>query len=217
MFKKYMAGFAGLALLAWAAVSWAATEDAKTVIDNSMKALGATELKTIEYSGSGADFSVGQAQNPASGWPRFTNKSYDRVMDFDKWASRMQRVRVQGENPPRGGGGQPLVGEQNQNQVQVNPQALQNELAMMLPYGFLKVAAMSNPTVKQAKMGGKTYKEVSFMGPNKAMINGYINDQGVVEKLETKVDNNVLGDIPFETSFMDYKDFSGVKFPTHIV
>jgi glyoxylase-like metal-dependent hydrolase (beta-lactamase superfamily II) len=27
----------------------------------------------------------------------------------------------------------------------------------------------------------------------------------------------VLGDMPFETAFADYKDFGGVKFPTHIV
>jgi glyoxylase-like metal-dependent hydrolase (beta-lactamase superfamily II) len=35
--------------------------------------------------------------------------------------------------------------------------------------------------------------------------------------VETKIDNNVLGDMPFETAFSDYKDFGGVKFPTHIV
>jgi len=35
--------------------------------------------------------------------------------------------------------------------------------------------------------------------------------------VETKIDNNVLGDIPFETAFSDYKDFGGVKFPTHIL
>jgi glyoxylase-like metal-dependent hydrolase (beta-lactamase superfamily II) len=66
-------------------------------------------------------------------------------------------------------------------------------------------------------MGGKKYTVVSFTGSNKAMVRGYLNSDNVLEKVETKIDNNVLGDIPFETAFSDYKDFGGVKFPTHIV
>jgi hypothetical protein len=38
-----------------------------------------------------------------------------------------------------------------------------------------------------------------------------------VEKVEAKIDNNVVGDMPYETAFADCKDFSGVKFATHIV
>jgi glyoxylase-like metal-dependent hydrolase (beta-lactamase superfamily II) len=213
MTKKCLTIVMLVILLSWVA----AAQDARTVIANATKALGADNLKTIEYSGSGADFSLGQAMNPSAPWPRFNDKTYNRVIDFDAWASRMQRVRTQGENPPRGGGGQPVFGEQPQTQVVVNPQQLQNELMMMLPYGFLKVAAMSNPTVKSQKMGGKTYSVVSFTGSNKAIVSGYINDQGMIDKLETKIDNAVLGDTPFETTFTDYKDFGGLKFPTHIV
>ncbi len=210
-------------LAALVLVTAAIAQDAKTVIANASKALGADNLKTIQYSGSGADFSLGQAQNPSSAWPRFTNKTYTRTIDFDAPASSLQRVRVQGENPPRGGGGQPLIGEQNQNQV-VTPasppaqvQQLQSELMMMLPYGFLRAAASNNASVKAQTMGGKKYDVVSFMGPNKAPIMGYINAQGMVDRLETKIDNAVLGDTPFETTFSDYKDFGGVKFPTHIL
>ena len=52
---------------------------------------------------------------------------------------------------------------------------------------------------------------------NKAPTSGYINDQNMLERVETKIDNNVLGDIVYETAYSDYKDFGGVKFPTHIV
>jgi len=58
---------------------------------------------------------------------------------------------------------------------------------------------------------------VSFTGSNKAAVHGYIDSQNMLEKVETKIDNNVLGDIPYEATFTDYKDFGGVKFPTHIV
>jgi len=218
--KKWMILATAAAALACAALVWATgtATDAKTAVNNSLKAMGADNLKTIEYSGSGADFSVGQAQNPKSQWPRFTNKTYIRQIDFNAPASRMQRVRVQGEKPPRGGGGQPLVGEQAQNQVVTDATQLNNELTTMLPYSFLRTAAAaSDASAKETKIKGKTYTEISFMGPNKATINGYINAQGLVEKVETTIDNNVLGDTPFVITFTDYKDFNGLKFPTHIL
>jgi glyoxylase-like metal-dependent hydrolase (beta-lactamase superfamily II) len=216
---KWMAGVPFLAILAWAAGT---QQDAKTVIGAATSALGAGNLKTIEFSGSGFDYVVGQAASPSSPWPKFIDKTYNRVVDLDAPASRMQRIRMQGENPPRGGGQQPVVGEQTQNQVVAagSPQAgaLRDELMMTLPYSFMRTAAAaSDAAVKTQSMGGKKYTVVSFTGSNKAMVRGYLNGDNLLEKVETKIDNNVLGDIPFETAFSDYKDFGGVKFPTHIV
>jgi glyoxylase-like metal-dependent hydrolase (beta-lactamase superfamily II) len=57
---------------------------------------------------------------------------------------------------------------------------------------------------------------VSFRGQNKAMVNGYINDQHLVERVETQVDNPMLGDMPVEWNYSLYKDFGGVQFPTAI-
>src|SRR5204863_9462932 len=51
----------------------------------------------------------------------------------------------------------------------------------------------------------------------KAKVNGYINDQNMVERVETWIDNAMLGDMLFESLYSDYKDFGGVKFPTKIV
>ena len=55
------------------------------------------------------------------------------------------------------------------------------------------------------------------MAPNKAAVNGYINDQNLVEKVETWLDNAMLGDMLFDARYSDYKDFGGVKFPMKIV
>jgi glyoxylase-like metal-dependent hydrolase (beta-lactamase superfamily II) len=87
----------------------------------------------------------------------------------------------------------------------------------MLPHGFLREAASRNATLKQQTMGGKKYQVISFTGDNKAQVNGYVNDQGIVERVETWVDNNVLGDTLFEATYSDWKDFGGVKFPTRIL
>src|SRR5690242_20794869 len=198
-----------LALAGWAAKSDNAS-DAKTSIANASKALGADNLKTIEYSGSGLDYVLGQAPRPDAPWPKFNDKTYTRLIDFDAPASRVQRVRTQGENPPHGGGQQPIVGEQRQDQVvpSGSPLAvtLPDDLMMSVPYGFLRVASSAkDATVKSQNKGGKKYTVISFTALNKAPVHGYLNDQNVLERVETTIDNTVLGDIPFETTFADYK------------
>ena len=95
----------------------AVAQDARSVLGEASRALGVEGLNTVEYTASGFDFAFGQAYNPNSPWPKFINKSYTRVVDFRTPASKVDRVRMQGENPPRGGGQQPVIGEQPQSQT----------------------------------------------------------------------------------------------------
>jgi glyoxylase-like metal-dependent hydrolase (beta-lactamase superfamily II) len=204
-----------LVVMAWSA----AAQDASTVIANASKAIGADRLKTVEYSGSGSDFALGQGSNPGP-YPRFINKTFTRVIDFEAPASHMTRIRLQGENPPRGGGNQPLRGEATQTQTIIvnanTPWAQQLEI-WMTPHGFLRAAAANTATVKTQTTAGRTINVVSFTGRNKAMVNGYVNDQGFVERVESWVDNPMFGDMLVEYAYALYKDFDGVKFPTSIV
>src|SRR5207302_251115 len=136
MLKKCLSTLA-LALI----VTWVASaQDAKTVVAEASKAMGVDTLKTVQFSATGWDFALGQAPNPSSPWPKFIEKSYTRAINFDTPASKVDRVRMQGENPPRGGGQQPIVGEQTQTQTIVvnaeTPWAQQLEIVMM-PHGFL--------------------------------------------------------------------------------
>src|SRR5882757_3756005 len=148
--QKWIAVVPFFAILVWAAGT---QQDAKTVINSATKALGADNLKTVEFSGSGFDYAIGQAPNPSLPWPKFNDKTYNRVVDLDAPASRMQRIRTQFENPPHGGGQQPIVGEQKQDVVVAagssQAGALRDELMMTLPYSFLRsAAAASDPSVK---------------------------------------------------------------------
>ena len=216
MFKKSVAVFMLAAALVWTA----SAQDAKAVINNASKAMGVDTLKTVQYSATGFDFALGQAPSPGAAWPKFINKSYTRAINFETPASKVDRVRVQGENPPRGGGQQPIVGEQPQTQTIVvgagTPWAQQLEIWMM-PHGFLRAAAARNATVEAKTIGGKKYNVVTFVGDNKAKVNGYINAQNLVERVETWIDNAFLGDMAFEAIYSDYKDVGGVQFPMHIV
>src|SRR5207248_603582 len=45
----------------------------------------------------------------------------------------------------------------------------------------------------------------------------YVDDKNMVYKVETWVDNPVLGDMPVEAIYYDYKDYAGVKAPTTII
>jgi glyoxylase-like metal-dependent hydrolase (beta-lactamase superfamily II) len=216
MFRKCLAVCAVAAVLGWSA----SAQDAKAVIGNASKAMGVDTLKTVQFSATGMDFALGQAPNPASPWPKFINKSYTRAINFVTPASKVDRVRVQGENPPHGGGQQPIVGEQPQSQTIIvaadTPWVQQLEI-WMTPHGFLRAAAARNATVEAKTVGGKKYNVVTFLGDNKAKVNGYINEQNLVERVETWIDNPFLGDMPFEAIYSGYKDAGGAQFPMHIV
>jgi glyoxylase-like metal-dependent hydrolase (beta-lactamase superfamily II) len=220
MFRNCLFAFA-LASVTFAS-AWAADEapDLKTAVDKSLKAMGADNVRTLVISGEGWDGCVGQNYDPNSPtWRKFSNKNYIRSIDFEARGWRLQRVRGEGENPGRGGCNAGPVPDTPQNQVTSlnanSPWAAQMEF-ILLPEGFLKVATEKNATVKTEKIKGRKYTVLAFMG-DKAPVTGYIDDMGYVARVETKIDNNVLGDIVWDAVYTDWKDFGGVKFPAHIV
>lgn len=211
------------AALVTTTVLWAdASSDVKAAVDKSLKAMGAENLKTVVISGQGYDSCVGQPFNPRSDWWRkYSDKDYVRSIDFDAKGWRLQRIRGEGENPPGGGCGTTTPApDQTQNQVTMitaqTPWNTQLEY-ILLPEGFLRTALRKDSTVKSETIKGKKYTVISFMGDNKAPVTGYINDQGYVDRVETKIDVNPLGDVVWNAIYTDWKDFNGLKFPTHIL
>jgi glyoxylase-like metal-dependent hydrolase (beta-lactamase superfamily II) len=214
-------------------------QNAKAVLDDAAAALGATSLKSIEFSGTGSDYIFGQAYDGNSPWPRFGLPRFTMAIDYTVPAMRDDRIRVQVQNPPLGGGFQPLVGELRQTWVLSGayawdmvgsaavPAAPERDLRSavegrqaqiwLTPHGFIKAAAAANATARSHTVRGAKKTVITFTAPNKARFEGILNEQNLVEQIETRFDNPVLGDTVFEAGFSDYKDFGGVKFPTHIV
>jgi glyoxylase-like metal-dependent hydrolase (beta-lactamase superfamily II) len=155
----------------------------------------------------------------AKTWRKFSNKNYIRSIDFDARGWRLQRVRGEGETPGRGGCNAGPIPDTPQNQVTLlnanSPFATQMEY-ILLPEGFLKTALEKNASVKTEKVNGKNYTVISFTG-DKAPVNGYIDEQGYVERVETTISNDVMGDMVWDAVYTNWKDFNGVKFPTHIL
>ena len=203
-----------LALIGTTALTGGA-QDARGVVAAASKAMGADQLKTIQLSGSGMEYAFGQAYNPSSPWPGWRMKSETRTFDFDAPAMRIERVVDAPEPNRKGGGLQP--GAMQQLIVNANT-PWPNQLPIWLtPYGFLREAAKNDVTLSSKTMGGKKYSVVTFMAPNKAKVNGYIGADNMVARVETWIDNPMLGDTPYNETYSDYKDFGGVKVPTHIV
>ena len=214
-------------------------QEGKAVIDAAATALGATSLRSIQYSAWGSDYIFGQGYDGSYPWPRFTVPAMTVAIDYTTPAFRDDRRRTQAENPPLGGGFQPMVGEQRQIWVlsggyawdmvgaNVAPAAAERDMRSavegrttqiwLTPHGFIKAAQAGPATVRTDTVRGAKKTVISVTTPSKVRLEGTLNDQNLVERIETWTANPVLGDIKIEALFSGYKDFGGVKFPTRIV
>jgi glyoxylase-like metal-dependent hydrolase (beta-lactamase superfamily II) len=208
-----------------------ACQDAKTVLDGVAKAMGTMDVKTIQYSGSGSTFAPGQSPAPGTPWPRFNAKSFIRTINYDTGSMRDEILRTQAENPPRGGGGQPVLGEQRQMQF-VSGTYAWNQMGetitptwvgadreyqlWLTPHGIIKAAMAHNATAQTKTEGGKKLTTIVFMVPGKFKANVFVNENNLIEKVEAWHTHPVLGDTLTETTYADYKAFDGVQFPTKI-
>ncbi|MBI4885688.1 MAG: MBL fold metallo-hydrolase [Acidobacteria bacterium] len=213
-------------------------QDGAAALDAAATALGAANLRTLEFSGWGYDYVFGQGYHGAYQWPRFNVPGFTMSLDFATPAVRDDRRRAQLENPPLGGGFQPLFGEQRQiwvasgqyawDVVGGNPVAPRIrddrrgvtegrlEQITLTPQGFIKAALANKATVKTDTIRGARKTLVSFTTPA-ARYEGTLNDQHLVERVQGWFGHVVLGDTTIEAAFSDYRDVSGLKFPAHIV
>ena len=204
-------------------------QDAKTVIANAQKALG--DPQSITYSGSAKDVAFQQCgANSTDMMCRSTHdpmrpiNNYVRVIDLSAPASRHT-----GSTNNIGAGGSTTVTPGTFFQ-QVTPQQADvsnpwsNSLEFYItPWGFLKGAAANNATVSHAKVDGKKYTLLTWSPAVKApsgksyVINGYVDDQNMVERVETWLGENIMGDMHILAIYSGWKDFGGTMAPSKIV
>ncbi len=201
-------------------------------LDEIAKAMGADKVKTIEIIGSGFRNAVGQSHHPAKPWPKFNLKSYRLVINYETASMTAERAITQWENPPYGGGRQPVSGVQKRNsgisgdegwrlrQGRVGPSrstAGAHHTLWTTPHGVVKAAQAANAEIKLREAGGKMYKTVSFgkKGAFEALA-WFDSKRNFLRGVEANVANPVFGDMRVVTLYSNYKDFDGVKFPTRI-
>ncbi len=200
-----------------------------------IEALGTNDLRTIEYSGTGKWFQFGQAPNPTLPWPAFDVTSFTARINYEAPSAQVQMERIQIVEPDRA---RPTPAQQRVVQLvagahawnlappaagaagvapvpQAQPAAVEERTMEIwtTPHGFLKAAAANSATAQPAEGGS----EISFTIGGKYRYTGRINAQNQVERVQTSIDNPVLGDTPVEVVYSDYRDFNGVMFPGRIV
>ena len=225
MVKKLALVAIGLAFVCGNAMA----QDSKTVLANAQKALG--DPKSITYSGSAKDVAFQQCgTNAADMMCRGTHdpmrpiNNYVRVIDLATPASRHTGAT---NNPAGGGATLPIPGTFFQ---QVTPQQADasqpwaNSVEFYItPWGFLKGAAENNATASRRSVDGKNYTVLTWSPAVKApsgkayVINGYVNDNNIVERVETWLGDNIMGDMQIIATYTGWKDFGGGMAPAKIV
>jgi len=236
--KKTFALIVVLAALVSAASLYGQAQDSKATLDAASKALGAANLRTLEYSGWGYDYVFGQAYHGTTQWPRFSVPAYTMTIDFAANAARDDKRRAQLEDPPLGGGFQPIFGEMRQIWVangqyawdviggnpvaprlrdDRRPVALGRlEQITLTPQGFIKAAIANNATVRTENIRGKNKTLVAFTTPGHK-YEGTLGDGYVIERIEGWFGSPVVGDTTIEAIFTGYRDINGIKFPSQII
>src|SRR5262252_2249452 len=171
--------FATIALVAlFSAAGAAQDKSAKSTGEDVARTIGAANLKTIQYSATGFTYVFGQSYFPGGPYPKFYAK-YSRVVDYEKGLSQEETLRKQFENPPRGGGQQPIYKEARGVAVVGESSPWGGNAIALTPHGWVKAAMAATPTAKSATVGGKPGTLVSFTIRGKYKVDGYVDGQNL--------------------------------------
>jgi glyoxylase-like metal-dependent hydrolase (beta-lactamase superfamily II) len=207
----------------------ALAQDAKTVIASAQTALG--DLKSITYSGSAKDVAFQQCGANAADMickgthdPMRPINDYVRVIDLTAPASRHTGTT---NNIGAGGSTTVMPGvffqQVTSQQADVSQPWAGSLEFYITPWGFLKGASENNATLSHRKVAGKNYAVLTWSPTAKApsgksyVINGYVDDKHMVDRVETWLGENMMGDMHIVATYSGWKDFGGVMAPSKIV
>jgi hypothetical protein len=186
IFKKYAARIVMVSLLAAFPVP-ALAQNARTLLRNVAKAMGAENVRTIRYSGSAVTL------------------SYTREIDFDAafhdvpWT---QQVDIW--TTPYGF----LKRALGANDATVHRQTIDGK-----KYNVVMFTVEDRfPLNESREIPGADFWDVTYLVVTRAKLTGYINDRNMIDKVEARIDETLI-----ECTYAAYKDFAGLKFPTKIV
>ena len=215
-----------------------AAQDAAEVLQRAAEAMGASDLKSLRYTDDGFGYTYGQAFKPGMAWPKITIHSHSRTLNYESASMRDEITMSRAE--PKGGGGYPPVAQQKNdqfisgahawNQTAGGPVAgprFINDRTHQLwitPHGVIKAAIRNYATLQKPDRsgrsgkgnGGKALTAVMFSEPGRFIATAYINAENLVERVESRMPDTVLGETNATTLYSEYRAFGAVKFPMRI-
>jgi glyoxylase-like metal-dependent hydrolase (beta-lactamase superfamily II) len=208
----------------------AVAEDAEALLKRSAYAMGASDMKSLRYVAEGTGYTFGQAYVAGMAWPKITVHSQVRTINYDTGSMRDEITLSRAE--PKGGGGYPLSGQQRNDQYLSGGYAWnvaggnpvpgprfvleRTHQLWVTPHGVVKAAMKNKAALQFQDKDGKSLAAVSFTEPGRFAATAYINGDFLVERVESRVPDAVLGEVVVVTSYSDYREFGGVKFPGRI-
>jgi glyoxylase-like metal-dependent hydrolase (beta-lactamase superfamily II) len=227
------------------------TQDVTAMVDAALGALGVlrgTErqdsLVRAHFTATGTMGALGQPWRPEMPWPLFTLTNFKAGISYtNPIAMRLEIERTNPDGVVQGGGGLPLAAPQkliqviadkyawNETQPGVNPTPAQAayydrllQFWMLTPHAAIKAARIGGISTRITSERGATVLTFPVPGLPANTIKATLNAQHLVDRLETRFDNPVLGDTIFETTFSEYRDIdaarnspSDILFPARIV
>ena len=205
--------------------------EAAGVLKRAQTAMGGDELKSIRYTYTGSEYVMGQSYRPGEEWPKwnFELKTLSINYETGAWSEALNGNRTRDVMPPRGGGDpsgpRGVVNTRDgfawvQFQQGAFPNAWtaadRNHQLWISPHGIIKAAIRNNASLQWQSKAGKSLAAVSFTEPGKFSATAYINEDYLVERVESRFPQTSYGEIASVTAYSDYKDFGPIKFPTRI-
>jgi len=215
-------------LLAFCSTSAVFAQDASAVVAAASKAMGVDNMNAIAFIGRarmgafGQSKSIGDPMGPVN---VTSVAEYRRVINFakpDAMTALVSRATGTTHPPMVPGGPLPTPGTLNQtiSAAQAGASWTQALNIWATPWGFLKGAAANTSTV--SRQGGQqvvSFSPAGFTSPSGSSytVTGYITNQNLIAKVETRVDHAVVGDLLVEFEYSAYQNMNGVQVPTRIV
>jgi len=200
--------------------------DGNAAIARASQAMGGSNLKSIRYTADGIGYTYGQAFVPSSAWPKIAVHSQVRSIDYDTGSMREEITISRAE--PTGGGGYPLQGQQRTEQFvsgasawnqtaagpQPGPRFVGDRVHQLwiTPHGVLKAAQRNKAAAHERSEG----TALVFSEPGRFNATAIVGADGLVQRVDSRVPDAVLGEIDVVTRYSNYRDFGGVKFPGRI-
>jgi glyoxylase-like metal-dependent hydrolase (beta-lactamase superfamily II) len=195
--------------------------NANTVLGNVVEAMGTSDVTSITYSGSAWRIrnSFRQTPNASPPWPsRDEITNYRRAIDLTAPASL-----AMGDTFSQNLFLEPAVAGVYTQYVPADLTAWGQQLEIWLtPWGFIEGARANDLAMETRTVEGTEYTVLSWMSPEnqtapsglRYTVNGYVNDDNLIERVETWVEDAFMGDMHVEAIYDDYREIGGLMVPT---
>jgi glyoxylase-like metal-dependent hydrolase (beta-lactamase superfamily II) len=197
--------------------------DAGEALREAAAAMRTENLASITYSGSAKAARNSFMQTPSANppWPVNDITNYRRTIGIMQPASRATGETFNGGLFM----GPPVAGTYNQNvPAEGAPWSQQLEI-WLTPWGFLRGAEMNGAEATSQMVDGTRYTVMTWKSPQSQTspsgmpytVTGYINEDNLVERVETWVEDPIMGDMHVQARYSDYEELGGVMVPTRMV